>query len=87
MILYFATCDTGAAVRYLKTGYPNRDISEATCPKLFDALRRDILRITDPAYHPLAIIGGDNYSNNVALAHECSAELDNSPTIDKTEEQ
>jgi len=82
MNISFATKDERTAFKFLKTEdcYSKKEMSPKTLPKLCDALRRDIVRITDPDFHSLSIIGGDNYADkDKPLLDEILIELHNAP--------
>lgn len=80
MSFQFATCEIKNAIKFLKTGYPSRDISEENLPKLKDALSKDIVRITDPNFHRLALVVGNNYKEeHLALMADIRDELDGCP--------
>jgi len=64
MKIQFATCEINRALEYLQTGYKNTKITKEGLPKLCDALGKDIVRITDPSFHRLALVIGKNYKNS-----------------------
>jgi hypothetical protein len=61
MRLQFASCQRNYVLEFLTKGYPDSDVSAETLPKLMSGIDRDIVRITDPSYHQLALVCGDNY--------------------------
>lgn len=83
MNLQFATCERRNAIRFLQTGYPNRNLKQERLPKLCKALDDDIVRVFDPKFHTLALVAGKNYKDeHLSLMHEIKEEIGNSPLIE-----
>ncbi len=81
-MMMFATCSIDSAIKFLKKGFPNKDISSKTCPILCKSLLKDVVRITDPAFHSLAITSGNNHTDNLEkLQEEIMNEVKNAPNI------
>lgn len=57
----FATCVRSTALKFLQEGYPSYKVTdtEVSAKNLLDLVEKDIIRITDPAFHRLAIIPGN----------------------------
>ena len=56
----FATCDVNNALKFL-----GKDLQAKDYPKLCKALQADIVRVTDPQFHALALVHGKNCANAV----------------------
>lgn len=83
--MQFATCEPHRAFEYLGKELPLKRFNKKTMPKLFEALNADIVRITDPMMHRLALIGGNNYKDeHRSLMQEINAEINNAPTKEAT---
>ncbi len=76
MNIQFASCQRNYVLDFLRKGYPDSDVSAEKLPKLMAGISKDIVRITDPAYHRLALIGGKNYKDSdAAEMAEIAAEI------------
>lgn len=65
MAFQFATCDVHRARGFIQSAYPDREIDfEADAvAKIMDLIRRDVVRVTDPAMHGSAqIVGSTGYT-------------------------
>lgn len=83
MNLQFATCEVKSAIRFLKKGYPDRNLNEDNLPKLIDALNKDIFRVTDPKFHTLALVTGNNYKDeHLPLLANIKSEIDSCPVTE-----
>lgn len=63
MNLQFSSCQRNYVLDFLKKGYPNSEVTAEKLPKLMNGIAKDIVRITDPAYHALALVTGKNYKD------------------------
>lgn len=83
--MQFATCEPHRAFEYLGKELPSKMFNKDVMPKLFEALKSDIVRITDPMMHPLALIGGNNYKDeHQSLMQEIKTEINNAPIREAT---
>ena len=64
MNLQFSSCQRNYVLEFLKKGYPNSEVTAERLPKLMSGIDKDIVRVTDPAYHPLALVTGNNYKES-----------------------
>lgn len=63
MEIQFSSCQDNYVLEFLKSGYPSSEVTWEKLPKLREGIRKDIVRITDPSYHPLALVTGSNYKD------------------------
>lgn len=64
MSMYFATCEIQAALRFLSSSFPEKNVTAESAPKFFEAVRKDYFRVCDPKFHTKGmVIGGNNYDN------------------------
>lgn len=64
MKLQFASCQPNYVLGFLRKGYPNSKVTWEKLPKLMAGISKDIVRVTDPAYHSLALVTGKNYKDS-----------------------
>jgi len=82
MMLSFATCDRGNALRFLKKIFPDKIIEDTkdSVGLLLDMISEDKVRVLDPDFHRAAIVEGKNFTpdltskigdilTNLGLAH------------------
>lgn len=74
--MQFASCQRNYVLEFLKKGYPNSEVTPERLPKLMAGIDKDIVRITDPAYHALALVTGKNYKeSDEAEMREIASEI------------
>ena len=66
MEISFATCIRNTALGFIEEGNPSYIINKecSTLKRILDLVQEDVIRITDPAFHKLAIIPGKNYDSS-----------------------
>lgn len=64
MKVQFASCQRNYVLDFIKKGYPNSVVTAEKLPKLMIGIEKDIVRITDPDYHQLAIVPGKNFQES-----------------------
>lgn len=64
MEIQFASCQNNYVLDFLKKGFPNSNVTWDKLPKLKAGIEKDIVRITDPSYHALALVTGKNYKDS-----------------------
>lgn len=65
MAFQFATCDVHRARGFIQSVYPDREIDfdAPAVAAVLDLIRRDVVRVTDPAMHGFAqIVGSTGYT-------------------------
>jgi len=62
--MYFATCDVNNAINFLQSSFPEKNVTQESAPKFFEAVRKDYFRVCDPRFHRKGmVIGGNNFES------------------------